>query len=156
MPFIGKMIIVFIVILSAIWLVNLNSAEEEETNFDLMKECIQHVNLNLHIHPELEIIISGQKQAIPANIGVSLDCMRPIHNHDNSGILHVEWKRKRDFTLAEFFRVWDKPFNQNQILDYQADENHEIIMTVNGQRNEEYENFITRDKDQISIIYQEK
>ncbi|TSC90755.1 MAG: hypothetical protein G01um10142_246 [Parcubacteria group bacterium Gr01-1014_2] len=156
MPFIVKIIIIIIVLLSVIWLVNLNSAKNEEANFDLMSKCVQHINASLHIHPELEIIINGEKQAIPANIGITSDCMRPVHTHDQAGIIHIEWKTKRDFPLSDFFRVWGKTFNQNQILDYRTDEGHEIILTVNGQRSEEYENLIMRDRDRISIIYQKK
>ena len=156
MPFLFKIIIAIVVVLSAIWLVNLNSAKNEEANFDLMNECVQHINASLHIHPGLEIIINGEKQEIPANIGVSPNCMRPVHTHDQTGIIHIEWKTKRDFLLSDYFRVWGKTFNQNQIFDYQADENHEIVVTVNGQRSEEYERLIMRDHDQIVIIYQEK
>lgn len=156
MPFFGKILITIAVILSAIWFLNRNSDKKEEANFDLMKECIQHVNLNLHIHPHLELVINGEKEVIPANLGISLSCMRPVHTHDQTGIIHIEWKRPRDFALGDFFKVWGKTFNQSQILDYRADENHEIIVTVNGERNEEYENLIMRDKDQISIIYKEK
>ena len=156
MSFLIKLLIIIAIILSAIWFLNSNSAKDEEMNFDLMNECIQHVNLSLHIHPHLEIVVNGEKQIIPANIGVSTSCMRPVHTHDQTGTIHIEWKRKRDFPLADFFRVWGKTFSQNQILDYQADENHEIIMTVNGQRSGEYENQIMRDGDRIVIIYQEK
>lgn len=157
MSFFIKLLIIIAVILSAIWLMNFNSAKEEEANFDIIKKCINHVSLSLHIHPHLELIINGEKQKIPANIGVeSLDCMRPIHTHDETGTLHIEWKRKRDFPLADFFKVWGKTFDRNQILDYKTDESHEITMTVNGQRSEEYQKLIVRDGDLIIITYQEK
>ncbi|MEK7659070.1 MAG: hypothetical protein AAB338_00205 [Patescibacteria group bacterium] len=157
MSFLVKLLIIIAVILSAIWLMNSNSAGNREANFDVMKKCINHVNLGLHIHPYLEIMINGEKQKIPANIGIeSLDCMRPVHTHDQSGTLHIEWGRKRDFPLEDFFKVWGKIFNQTQLLDYQADENHEIIMTVNGQRSEEYEKLVMKDGDRIVIIYGEK
>jgi len=156
MSFLLKIVITIVVILFAIWFLNFRSAQNEDVNFDVMDECIQHVNLKLHIHPHLEIIINGDKQVIPANIGVDSICMRSVHTHDATGTIHIEWKRPRDFTLEEFFKVWGKTFNQDQILDYAADENHETVMTVNGNRSEEYENLIMRDGDRIVIIYQEK
>ena len=156
MSFLLKILIAIVVILSVLWFLNSRSAENEETNFDLMRECINHVNLSLHIHPHLEIVVNGEKQAIPANIGINSGCMRPVHTHDESGIIHIEWKTKRDFPLADFFKVWGRTFNQNQILDYISDEKHEIVMSVNGNRSEEYENIIMRDGDRITIIYQEK
>lgn len=156
MSFLVKILIVIAVILSALWFLNLRSAQDEEANFDLTRECINHVNLSLHIHPHLEIVINGEKQVIPANLGVLPGCMRPVHTHDQTGTIHIEWKRPRDFVLADFFRVWGETFNQNQILDSQVDENHELIMTVNGQRSEEYENLVMKDGDRIVIVYQEK
>ena len=156
MPFFAKLLIAIAVILSVLWFLNFNAAKKEEANFDILNECIQHVNLGLHIHPHLEIIINGERQTTPANIGVNSTCMRPVHTHDQTGTLHIEWKRPRDFKLSDFFRVWDETFNQNQILNYLTDENHEIIMTVNGQRSEKYENLIMKDGDRIVITYQEK
>jgi len=156
MSFLVKILIVIAVILSVLWFLNSRSAENDEVNFDLMRECINHVNLSLHIHPHLEIVVNGEKQIIPANIGVTPSCMRPVHTHDQTGTLHIEWKRPRDFVLGEFFKVWGKTFNQNKILDYAVDENHELIVTVNGNRSEQYENLTMKDGDRIVIIYQEK
>lgn len=156
MSFLFKILLVIAVILSALWFLNSRSAQNEEVNFDLMRECINHVNLSLHIHPHLEIIVNGEKQVIPANVGVLPGCMRPVHTHDQTGTVHIEWKKPRDFALGDFFRVWGETFNQSQILDFQADENHEVIMTVNSQRSEGYENLIMRDGDRIAIIYQKK
>lgn len=112
----------------------------------------------LHWHPLLSISIKGQNQEIPADIGIGVS-HNPVHTHDNSGVIHLEMQglvKKDDLRLIQFFKVWGKAFDQNQILDYQADENHEIIMTVNGQRSEEYEKLIMRDGDRIVIIYKEK
>lgn len=156
MSFLLKIIIVIAVILSALWFLNSRSAQNEEANFDLTRECINHVNLGLHIHPYLEIVVNGEKQIIPANLGVLPGCMRPVHTHDQTGTIHIEWKRPRGFALGDFFKVWGKTFNQSQILDEQTDENYEIVMTVNGQRSDEYENLIMKDSDRIIIIYQKK
>lgn len=104
----------------------------------------------------MEIIVNGEKQTIPANVSIDSGCMRPVHTHDQTGTAHIEWKKPRDFALGDFFRVWGKTFNQSQVLDFQADENHEVVVTVNGQRSEEYEKLVMRDGDRISIIYQEK
>ena len=157
MSFLVKILIAIGAILSFFWFMNFNSAKDEEANFNVIRECINHINLGLHIHPHLEIVISGERQIIPANIGIeSANCMRPVHTHDISGTLHIEWKRPRDFVLADFFKVWTRTFNQNQILDSVVDENHEIILTVNGEQSEEYENLIMKDGDRIVIMYQEK
>lgn len=123
---------------------------------DPLKACVNHGGISMHIHPKLSIFINGEAQEIPKNLGVSQLCMRPMHTHDSSGTLHVEFPRKRDFTLSEFFQAWDKPFSQEQILDFGTGETHEIVLTVNGEKSEAYENLTLRDGDQIEIQYKEK
>ena len=127
-----------------------------QEGLNVVRECITHGGLGMHIHPLLKISINGKEQEIPANIGVvSSVCLRPVHTHDASGKLHVEWEAVRDFTLGEFFKVWDKTFNQDQIFDQKVDETHTLIVTVNGVPNEEYENLVLGDGDMIVVKYEE-
>ena len=109
-----------------------------------------------HIHPNLEIYVNGQKQEIPANIGIIFNCMHPIHTHDTSGIIHIESPEQRDFTLADFFAVWDKTYNKNQVINYKIDANHIIKETVNDSEVQDFENTVLHDKDRIIISYQVK
>ncbi len=108
---------------------------------DILKTCVNHTSPGMHIHPDLRIEINGEREDIPANIGISGNCMRPLHTHDSMGKIHVEFPRAHNFTLGDFFHVWDKPFPDA------------ITMTVNGQANTEYENLILKDHDQIEIEY---
>ncbi len=62
--------------------------------------------LKQHIHPHLQIIVEGQNEVIPANIGLSSDCEKSVHTHDTSGIIHVEAQDNRQYTLGDFFTVW--------------------------------------------------
>ncbi len=110
----------------------------------------------MHIHPQLSILINGGHLGIPANIGITADCMRPIHTHDASSQLHVEWTAARDFTLGEFFRIWGKTFTKNQIFDYKTNETRMVILTVNGVPNQDFENLVLRDNDQIVIEYRQR
>lgn len=124
----------------------------EDTAFDPTNSCVTHSG-GMHIHSELRIVINGEAQEIPANIGVSPGCMRPIHTHDATGKLHNEFPQHRNFTLGEFFKIWDKTFSSSQILDYTADETHKIRMTVNGEDNADFDNLILKDGDKIEIRY---
>jgi hypothetical protein len=108
---------------------------------------------DLHLHPELEIFLEGEKIAVPANMGLSSDCHKALHTHDELGVIHIEPNHPGDFTLKNFFEVWGQPFSQNQILGKYAGASHEIIMTVDGARNYEYENLILKDKQKIKIEY---
>jgi len=126
-----------------------------KTNRELALACTTDMATQFHIHPHLEIFINGQPQEIPADIGIIQNCMNSLHTHENSGEIHVESPEKRDFTLADFFAVWQKIYNKEQILDYKVDARHVIRQTLNGQETQEYENIILHDDDKIIIYYEE-
>lgn len=82
-----------------------------------------HANpaLVMHIHAQIEVVKSGQKQIVPAEIGIarelwhdhSLDqygpsraLLSPLHTHDQSGTIHIESVVNRDYTLGEFLSIW--------------------------------------------------
>ncbi len=101
-----------------------------------------------HWHPELAIYVRGEKQELPPNIGLNA-IHQPIHTHDDSplGIIHMEFQgmvRKQDAILGQFFTNWRKDmrsFGTN------------MKMTVNGEENTEYENYVMRDKDKIELRF---
>ena len=102
-----------------------------------------------HWHTELAIYVKGEKQEIPANIGIGA-VHQPIHTHDDSdkGIIHLEFQglvRKQVITLGQFFKNWD-----NDLRSFGTN----IKMTVNGEENTEYENYIMQDKDKIELRYE--
>jgi len=47
-------------------------------------------------------------------------------------------------------------FNSDQILDNKVDSEHEIVMFVNGELNQDFENYLMLDNDAIEIHYQKK
>lgn len=122
-----------------------SSPSPDNVSANVLSSCVNHGGISMHIHPHLTIIKNGEEQEIPANIGVSVACMRPIHTHDSSGKLHIEFPRQHDFTLRDFFEIWDKAFSSAE----------DLSMTVNGVSNSELENLIFRDGDQIVISYSE-
>lgn len=121
---------------------------------ELRDKCVIHEGLGMHIHPNLKIMIEAEQYPVPGDIGVSDDCMKPLHTHDTTGKLHVEYPETHDFTLKDFFAVWNKPFSKDQILGVQAGEGHVIVMTVDGQPSGEYENLVLKDNQQIIISFQ--
>lgn len=116
--------------------------------------CIQHARLAMHIHPQLSIMINGQDYEIPADIGISTGCMRPIHTHDATGTLHVEFPRVREVKLGEFFKIWEKIFNADCIFEHCSGGEDQVKMFVNGEQNFDFENYVMRDLDRIEIIYE--
>lgn len=124
-----------------------------KTNRELALACTTEMATQFHIHPNLEIVINGQKQEIRTNIGVNPACMNAIHTHDNSGKIHVESPEKRDFILGDLFAIWHKTYTKDQILDSKVDDSHTIKETVNGKEVQDYENTILKDGDKIVISY---
>ena len=113
-------------------------------------------NMGMHIHPVVHIFILGSEQKIPANAGISGSFMHVIHTHDDTGTIHVESPQAFAFKLRDVFIVWGKNFNQTCILQYCADENHTLTMTVNGEPSNEYGDLVLKDGDQIKISYDSK
>ena|SRR5690606_12633249 len=76
-------------------------------------EQVHGESLAYHHHAMLEYYLDGQKQVVPANIGIGIDNglgpagMYPVHTHDASGTIHLESK-SADLRLsfAEFVELW--------------------------------------------------
>lgn len=105
---------------------------EVDTTPKILDVCVTHSDSINHYHPWIFIKINGDIVNIPEGTGVTEECMYPIHTHSPDGKLHIEIPSSNPLkiTVEDFFTVWGSEFNENQILDYSADENHEIIMTV--------------------------
>ncbi len=128
-----------------------------------------------HIHARLTIEINGSNLEIPANIGLGDGHFNP-HTHasddgNSNGILHIGEggaaglsNDVRYVTLDDFFDVWreaggaagnnpDAFFSQTEIMGHTVDDDHELTMTVNGEINNQFENYVPHDDDDITIKY---
>lgn len=130
------------------------SVKTERTTREVALTCTTDMATEFHIHPTLEIVVNGEKQEIPPNIGVLPNCMNALHTHDAVGTIHVESPERRDFTLADFFAVWGKPFTNEEILEFKTDETHRIKVLVDGVEVDTYENTVLKDKEKIIISYE--
>jgi len=131
-----------------------NGTQPSRATEDVLAACINHGGISMHIHPELKIYFDGAAQEIPANIGIDGACMHPVHTHDNTGKIHLEYPVQKDFTLGDFFTTWKQSFNKDEVMGMKADATHRIRMVVNGQESSEYENFVMHDLDRIEIHYE--
>jgi len=118
-----------------------------------LSTCISEGNLAMHIHVRVRIVINGALFTIPANVGVTSTCTRPVHTHDDSGEIHVESPVVYSYTLGDFFLVWGQPFDSIQIFQYKVDSTHALVMTVNGQVNSQFQNYVIHDEDEVQITY---
>ena len=129
-----------------------------------------------HIHAQLDIFVDGVQQVIPGNIGIDLSAGQLVdflHTHETGGRLHQEpigpggTIAPDDFvTVGDFFDIWrtnagspgnnpDAVFNANNILGNTVNDTHTIRMFVNGEPNDEFENYRFHDGDAIVISFEE-
>ena len=67
-----------------------------------------HNGLTLHFHVHADIFVNGKKVKIPALVGINPGAgyLTELHTHDNTGVIHIEAQKSRDFTLGQFFAEW--------------------------------------------------
>lgn len=107
-----------------------------------------HQNLAFHIHPNLQIIVDGEAESIPANVGTPPSCMAEVHTHDSTGRLHVESAdstKENTLTLNDFFAVWDRDI---------AREGYELSASVNGSSVEDPASVVLQDEMNIVLEYE--
>jgi sulfur carrier protein ThiS len=58
--------------------------------------------------------------------------------------------------LGAFFEIWGESFDDQEIMGHIADDEHEVVLTVNGEVNLLFEEYIMEDGDIIEIEYRQK
>lgn len=92
-------------------------------------ECSPMEFATYHIHAHLDLFINGKSVPVPANIGTFPSCLYWLHTHAPDGIIHVEAPTKRDFTLGQFFDIWNKSYGS----PLNGVDTSSLWLTVNGQ-----------------------
>ena len=98
----------------------------------LLTECTGHREGNLHIHATLTITQDGRPIEIPANIGLVGDCIHPIHTHDATGLIHLDYPQPILFTLGDLFDTMGIVLTDDQIGSIKTTDGYKITVTVNG------------------------
>ncbi len=109
-----------------------------------------------HIHAHLDIIINGVYFLVPSQIGIPGNCFYWLHTHDESGIIHIEAPMHRDFTLGQFFDIWNKKLGNDQIFNYVANANNSLNVYIDGTKvpdGTNYRDIKLRAHDEIAIVY---
>jgi hypothetical protein len=104
-------------------------------------QCNSMEQAAFHVHSHLDIFINGRYSQVPSQIGIPSNCFYWLHTHDESGKIHIEAPMHRDFTLGQFFDIWNKKFNNNQIFNYVADANNPLKVYINGTQVPDVTNF---------------
>ncbi|MEX1027968.1 MAG: hypothetical protein WD049_08185 [Candidatus Paceibacterota bacterium] len=116
---------------------------------DTNVQCLPngHANLAVHIHPTLTLLVDGQEEMIPGNIGVNQGCMAEVHTHDTTGQLHVETvlaSRLSELTLADFFTVWGQGLERDGYV---------LTARVDGEIVDDPAGISFEDRQQIELAY---
>jgi hypothetical protein len=118
--------------------------------------CNSMEQFAMHIHAHLDIIINGVYFLVPSQIGIPSNCFYWLHTHDESGIVHIEAPTHRDFTLGQFFDVWNKKLSNDQIFNYVANANNPLNVYINGTKvpdGTNYRYIKLNAHDEIAIVY---
>ena len=105
---------------------------------------LPNIDLAMHIHLKLHIIVDDKEEIIPANIGLTDNCHKPLHTHETDNELHVESQTIRDYTLGEFMSVWGKSIERD---------GYSVAMTIDDNPSAELGAHIFRDKEKIVLDY---
>ena len=150
-----------------------NTADERHA---LADECVGgHSGLAEHYHPMVYISVLGEEVEVPGNVGLNdPGCtMRPLHTHDTSGKIHVEFKESGiEAPLEAFFDIWGKHMDESGFDDHRVDDNHEFLMFLNNYSYDDdgnivvdpstreqvydFETLILEDRQYIELVYREK
>lgn len=105
----------------------------------------------IHWHPELTIYVDGEKEEIPANIGLA-GGHQPMHTHAEDsaqGVIHFEFGstvRTGDLRLQNFFQIWGNKDIETAFGTLER-------MTVNGEENTELGEYVVQSEDKIELYY---
>ncbi|MDE2079372.1 MAG: hypothetical protein KGI73_03235 [Patescibacteria group bacterium] len=101
----------------------------------------------LHWHAMLSIEVGTTSISIPAGIGLGAAEM-PIHTHDDTGRIHMEFSgivHKSDLELHHVFDEWGRPMDSF---------GSSMTMTVNGATSTAYGAYVMHDGDTIVLHYE--
>ena len=79
--------------------------------------------------------------------------MHPLHTHDATGLIHMEYPKPVTFYLGEFFDLMGVIFDDKQIGALKNMDGYKILIKKNGKTiNSNYRLIPLRDLEKIEII----
>lgn len=101
-----------------------------------------------HVHVHVAVYVNGKMKRLPAGIGITkprllekysnghfydvgmYDCLYWLHTHVADGIIHVETPGQRNFTLGQFFDIWDQSLGPSRVGPAKGS----VVVFENGKR----------------------
>jgi hypothetical protein len=109
----------------------------------ILCQNLQQLAYRGYVH--LQVYYYGQSRALPGGIGMlgakaharpggliftASTCYYWLHTRAADGVILIESPKRRDFSLGDFFRVWDQPLGTDQVAQLQGP----VTVLVNGKR----------------------
>ncbi len=107
----------------------------------------------MHIHPRMYLNVDGKPYMIPQNVGIDADMwkdhsldqygmqgMAPMHTHTADGMIHIESKVIRNYTLGKFLDIWGLDLKDKT-----------VSVTSFGEPVSDYRNHVLKD-DEVIIM----
>ncbi len=135
--------------------------ETSDDTLSLPNQCLTgHSNLAMHIHPWLNLTVSGAKIPIPANMGIDTvacpNAMHLLHTHDDTGKLHIETYEPITLNLSLFFAVWNISQSGDSTFDPLFLDPGNVTIIIDGVvQNLRIDEIILEDGISINITYDE-
>lgn len=152
------LLVIFLLVLIFVGLSKMQKTAPSTTRKELLALCTGHAVNNIHYHAQLAIVFKNEPYTIPAFVGINKQsfspnntCIHPVHTHDTTGLIHVDYPRKHPFTIGDFFKTWGIIFSKDQLASMHTYDKYSIAMTVNGVSNFDFEKYILKDQDKIVI-----
>jgi hypothetical protein len=112
---------------------------------DPLYQCIESDNLAYQAYVTISVTVNGLPVEIPSGVGIQENCMRPIHTHDTSGLVHIVFNKPYDFRLGHFLWYWG--------FDIQS---YDASVYVNGVAQQNYLDMVLRDGMTVIIDFKSK
>lgn len=112
---------------------------------DPLYQCIESDNLAYQAYVTISVTVNGLPVEIPSGVGIQENCMRPIHTHDTSGLVHIVFSKPYDFRLGHFLWYWG--------FDIQS---YDASVYVNGVAQQNYLDMVLRDGMTVIIDFKSK
>ena len=74
---------------------------------DPLYQCVSSEDQPYQAYVTIFVTVDNQEIAVPKDIGITPDCVRPIHTHDTNGYIHIAYEKPHDFRLGHFLWYWN-------------------------------------------------
>lgn len=99
----------------------------------------------------LSIVIDNKPYPLESQIGHDFGkCLHVLYTNDATGTVNVRANDINTYTLGQFFDVWHKTMNKNQLIQYLGN----VKVEVNGKPVQTIRDTVLSSGEQITIIYQ--